>query len=101
MIKRIGIINILTALLVCCADTVTLAEVSTNHPGLRVVTLQGSPYNRGLVHGQSLKKEIHELVVLWKADLEKEYKMKPEAFIARFLKKTDFTQAIKQWTPEL
>ncbi|MBO0722430.1 MAG: peptidase C45 [Blastocatellia bacterium] len=68
---------------------------------LRVVVLEGSPYNRGLIHGKTLKKEINELVGLWKADLEKSYKMKAEAFIVDFLKKTDFTKAIKKWTPEL
>lgn len=68
---------------------------------LRVITLEGSPYNRGLGHGQTLKKEINELVRLWKGDLEKEYKMKAETFVAKFLKKTDFTRAIKKWTPEL
>ena len=68
---------------------------------LRVVVLEGSPHNRGLIHGKTLKKEINELVRLWKADLEKVYKMKADTFISNFLKKTDFTKAIKKWTPEL
>src|SRR5262249_49799821 len=68
---------------------------------LRVITLEGSAYNRGLIHGQTLKPEINELVRFWKADLEKTFKMKAETFIANFLKKTDFTRAIKKWTPDL
>jgi isopenicillin-N N-acyltransferase-like protein len=73
----------------------------SNKKDLRVVVLEGPPYNRGLMHGKTLKKEINELVRLWKADLEKVYKMKADTFISNFLKKTDFTKAIKKWTPEL
>ena len=69
--------------------------------GVRLVVLEGSPYNRGLTHGRTLKKEINQVVGKWKAHLEADYKMKPDEFIAQFFKKTDFLPAIKKWTPDL
>lgn len=101
VLKRI----ILIALVIFVAASLTrdaAPEVKSGSlAGLRLLTLEGSPYNRGLVHGKTLKQEINELVALWKADLEKEYKMKADVFISRFLKKTDYSKAIKQWTPDL
>src|SRR4030095_12739146 len=52
------------------AESMANQELS-NKKDLRVVVLEGSPYNRGLIHGKTLKKEINELVRLWKADLGK------------------------------
>ncbi len=68
---------------------------------LRVLELRGSPYHRGLVHGKTLKSEIHQLVKLWKAEIEAQYKVKADKFIADFLRQTNFQPAIKRWTPEL
>ena len=68
---------------------------------LRILVLEGTPYDRVFEHGRALKKEIHELVKLWKADIEKSYKMNANNFITKFLKRTNFQQAIKRWTPEL
>ena len=68
---------------------------------LRVVVLEGSPYNRGLTHGRTLKGEINEVVGKWKTHLETDYKVKADAFIEKFFEKTDFLGAIRKWTPEL
>jgi predicted choloylglycine hydrolase len=65
------------------------------------VTLEGTPHERGLTHGKTLKDQIHELMKRWKADLTERYKMDADAFIKRFLKHTDFPAAIKKWTPDL
>jgi isopenicillin-N N-acyltransferase like protein len=73
----------------------------TGRQQLRVLTLQGSPYNRGLLHGKTLRKEIHEIIKFWKAEIESNYKVKADKFIADFLQQTDFQPAIKRWTPEL
>ena len=35
-------------------------------PNLRVLVLDGSPYNRGLIHGRAMKDRIHAIVNLWK-----------------------------------
>lgn len=77
-------------------------SASSESGNLKVVVLQGSPYNRGLVHGRTLKKEIGELIKLWKElYIEDSYKVPADKFIANFLKQTNFLQAIKKWTPEL
>jgi len=68
---------------------------------VRVIVLEGSPYARGLQHGTALKEEIHALLRLWRADLEKDYKIDAATFTRRFMKKTDYLSAIKRWTPEL
>jgi len=68
---------------------------------LRIVDLAGTPYQMGLIHGQTLKAEIHELVRRWKSDLEATYRVPAEVFIRALLKKTDFKPAIERWTPGL
>lgn len=68
---------------------------------LKALVLEGTPYERGLQHGKVLKKEIQELVKLWKEDIQKTYQTEPDAFIKKFLAATNFEKAIKEWTPEL
>jgi predicted choloylglycine hydrolase len=73
----------------------------TTKGNLKVLVLEGTPYERGLQHGTALKKEIHELVQLWKEDIQKTYKTEADVFIKKFLAATHFDTAIKKWTPEL
>jgi hypothetical protein len=68
---------------------------------LRVVDLKGTPYERGLIHGRTLKKDIETLVGLWKDDLEKTYEVPAAAYIDKLLETTDFKPAIERWTPGL
>jgi isopenicillin-N N-acyltransferase-like protein len=68
---------------------------------LRVLSLEGTPYERGFTHGKALKTEIHALVKLWKASLEKSTQSDPDIIIKKFLDKTGFQMEIKKWTPEL
>jgi len=68
---------------------------------LRVVELEGSPYEMGKTHGATLKPEITELIRRWKADLAKTYKTSAEEYIRKFLIHTDFRPAIEKWTPGL
>ncbi len=74
-------------------------ESSANN--LRFLALEGSPYNRGLIHGQELKKEISEVIKLWKLDIKENYKLDPEIFVSEFIKKTNFLPAITKHTPDL
>src|SRR5450432_112849 len=41
---------------------------------VRVVLLEGSPYQRGITHGQTLKEQIHAVLRLWKAELQRQYR---------------------------
>jgi isopenicillin-N N-acyltransferase like protein len=70
-------------------------------PKVRVVVLEGSPYQRGLTHGRMLKDPIHDQLRLWKADLKEQFTIDADLFIQRFLAATDYLPAIKKWTPEL
>jgi isopenicillin-N N-acyltransferase-like protein len=73
----------------------------TTKGNLKVLVLEGAPYERGLQHGSALKKEIHDLVKLWKEDIRKTYKTEPDVFIKIFLAATNFEKGIQEWTPEL
>ncbi len=68
---------------------------------LRILLLEGAPYERGLTHGRTLRKEIREIVGLWKKDVEATYKTDAASFIKAFLARTDFRPAIEKWTPGL
>jgi isopenicillin-N N-acyltransferase like protein len=68
---------------------------------LKVIVLEGSHYDRGLVYGKTLKDEIRQLMKRWKDNLRETYKMDPEAFIKKFYAKTDYVSAMKSWTPDL
>ena len=68
---------------------------------LEVVTLTGSPLERGRIHGETLKPKITEIIKIWKNELHKAYNLDPDKYIEEFVEKTRFTEAIKKWTPQL
>ena len=63
--------------------------------------LEGTPYNRGLVHGKTLKDDIGTLVVRWKENLTHRYEIPADAFIKKFVSHTQYLAAMKKWTPDL
>jgi isopenicillin-N N-acyltransferase-like protein len=79
----------------------TLAQPVSIKRELKLVELSGNGYQRGLKHGEQLKKEIAGLMVLWKTDLEKNMHIPADTFIHRFLSNTNFTPAIKKYTPDV
>ena len=80
---------------------ITLFPVRSPSKSIKYVVLEGSPYNRGLYHGKTLKKDIIELIRKWKKYLNRVFKIEADLYIRKFLEKTDFMSAIKKWTPEL
>ena len=42
---------------------------SLSHAEIRPLTLEGTAYQRGLIHGETLRDQIQELIGIWKADL--------------------------------
>ncbi len=92
-------------LILCIFPVLDFAAGDGSVPGqaekLRVVDLEGTPYEMGKVHGQTLKSEILDLLERWKADLVKTYRVTAEVFIQNLLKRTDFQPAIVRWTPGL
>lgn len=102
MKKSIFILSIVLWVSICLANPVVSKNNTPAHrENLRVLSLQGTPYERGIEHGRALKKDIHELVRLWKNDIEQSYKTDADEFIKRFLSETNFEKAIKKWTPDL
>lgn len=98
------ILFFITALgLICWSiDTLIAQEQDVSLCGnLRVLTLEGKPFDRGIQHGRALKDDIHMLVKMWRQDLEKTYKTDADVFIEDFLDKTNYQDAIQKWTPEL
>lgn len=77
------------------------ASVPGGEGKLRVLVLEGTPYQMGMIHGMALKPEITELIKRWKADLARTYKVTAEDFIRKFLNHTDFRPSIDRWTPGL
>jgi len=66
-----------------------------------VLTLSGTPRNRGNVYGETLKTKIRSLVSVWKDSLAEQYNTSPDEYIDEFVEKTRFTKAITLWTPGL
>jgi L-aminopeptidase/D-esterase-like protein len=86
------------------AEATVPAASRAESPGrreIKVVVLDGTPFNRGMVHGKALRGDIHELVGLWKRDLSRQFRMDADTFIRNFLAGTDYLPAIRKWTPEL
>jgi hypothetical protein len=78
-----------------------LPEEKPERKRLTVLAIEGTPHERGLTHGRTLKEQIHSLVRLWKADLAARYALPAETFVQKFLKHTDYLPAMKRWTPDL
>jgi hypothetical protein len=66
-----------------------------------VVELSGSPYNRGLIHGRTLKGEIQRSVAVLKASVKEATGADPDVFLAEFLRDHNHLPAARRWTPEL
>ena len=94
-------LSVILAMALLPHRTIGQGQSSSVRRNLRVIVLEGTPYERGLQHGKSLKQDIHALVDLWKTDIERQYKTDADVFIKKFLEYSDFPSAIKRWTPEL
>ncbi|MFX0023455.1 MAG: C45 family autoproteolytic acyltransferase/hydrolase [Candidatus Hermodarchaeota archaeon] len=68
---------------------------------IRVINLEGSPNERGYLHGETLKFEIIEIIERYKYSLQINYKKNPEQLINYFLSNTNFLAAVKKWSPHL
>ncbi len=66
-----------------------------------VIELSGNGYQRGLLHGEKLKNKIVQVYKKWKENLYESTNQNADTLIARFYASTNFTPAIKKWTPEL
>lgn len=72
-----------------------------NERKVPVIELKGSGYERGLQHGNQLKREIAEVFAKWKESIALSTKRNADSVIAEFLRSTKFKPAIDRWTPEI
>ena len=72
------------------SDTQENIILNTTYSNLPILHLNGTPYENGFQHGQIMKSRIHELVGLWKKDIEKKYQIPANKFIIIFLDSTDY-----------
>lgn len=68
---------------------------------LKLVTFSGRGYELGLQHGKQLKKEIGEIVTLWKTNVKRSLNRDADEVLKDFFAYADFTETIKKETPEL
>ena len=74
---------------------------SHSHAEIRPLRLEGAAYQRGLIHGETLRSQIRELIGIWKADISGVFGTDADQHIQTFLQRTDFLPVIETWTPEL
>lgn len=68
---------------------------------LRRLTLTGSPYERGIQHGEHLRALIAEHYGRWRDHITRDTGLSPEVYLEKFFEQTDFMPAIKRYTPDL
>lgn len=68
---------------------------------LNQITLSGRGYELGLQHGQKLKKEIGEIVSLWKKSTSRALRKDADVVLEEFFAYAGFTETIKELTPDL
>jgi hypothetical protein len=68
---------------------------------VRVLELQGTPYERGVQHGTTFRAEIAELLGRWDRELQREHHLTLPAFVERFLAATSYDAATRRWLPEM
>lgn len=74
---------------------------SKEEKAIAVLHLYGTPRERGRIHGETLRPRIKELVSIWKDELHRQTGVDSDDYLMEFLEKTNFTKAIKLWTPDL
>lgn len=70
-------------------------------PPSHILTLTGSPRQRGRMHGETLRREIHELIKAWKEYLALAHAIGADKYIRELVSHTNFSSAIEKWTPGL
>ncbi len=74
---------------------------TSSHAPIEPLHLEGTAYQRGLVHGETLRDKIQDLVGAWQAQLSVGFQLDAGQVIQRFLQRTDFVSAMQEWTPDL
>ena len=68
---------------------------------LPVIELTGTPYERGLIHGESLREQIKDVFWGWQYMVEKVTGAELQRSVDHFCVMTKFAEAMEEWTPDL
>ena len=66
-----------------------------------MLTLEGSPRERGQCYGESLRREVQELVDACKEKLQQRWEMGPDEYITQYVRNSTHLEAVERWTPKL
>ena len=67
----------------------------------KVLELEGSPRERGNIHGKILKNTILEFIERWQYQLRKNWTIDPKKYINNVVNETNFLSAVRKWSPNL
>jgi len=98
---RLVLIAALGLLAPCISDRAEATQEAVSRDRPRVIELPSDPYERGRIHGETLREEIRRQVTLWETGLTQGFQMEADSFIEGFLAKTGYLPAIDRWTPGL
>jgi len=76
-------------------------KMITEKSKIKVLTLEGSPKERGYIHGEALKTEIFEVLERYKYSLKISHNKNPDQLIDYFISNTNFLAAVTKWSPHL
>ena len=68
---------------------------------ISTVCLEGTPRERGRMHGEALRPLIAQGMERWKATIGAATGLRADDYIERFVQATDYLPAIERWTPSL
>lgn len=79
----------------------TRNKITQNSKIHQPLLLQGTPFERGLIHGETLRSQILEVINRWKDEMVHIYQVDADEVVHRFVNGTNFIPAIERWTPDL
>ncbi len=68
---------------------------------MRVLTLEGTPRQRGRQHGEEMREMIGRHLDLYRENIQLDTGLDAQVFLDRFFAATDFMPAIEKYTPDL
>lgn len=68
---------------------------------MRILTLKGTPRERGRQHGEELREAIGRHLDLYRENIQQDTGLDAQVFFDRFYAETDFLPAIEKFTPDL
>jgi predicted choloylglycine hydrolase len=70
-------------------------------PTIKLLTLEGTPKERGRIHGESLKPMILHAMKIWKVNLRRLTGVDVDEYIDKFVAETGLLSAAEKWAPNI